>query len=99
MPASRNNEVTLPQTSVCLAATRRTNASPTPESLVQRLVRAKKTDAEIVEDLPSVPGRLPKETERATIRASPGLAAGAHLNALVDVFWAVLNSKEFAFNH
>jgi hypothetical protein len=41
---------------------------------------------------------LPRESERAAVRAA--LADGGDRGeALRDLFWALVNSKEFAFNH
>ncbi len=41
--------------------------------------------------------RLPTETERATITAT--LSTDSTDLVFTDLFWALLNSKEFAFNH
>jgi len=41
--------------------------------------------------------RLPGEAERSAVNAS--LAADHRNLVLTDLFWALLNSKEFAFNH
>ena len=45
----------------------------------------------------STVNRAPRETERAAIIAA--LAAGPRDAVFTDLFWALLNSKEFAFNH
>jgi hypothetical protein len=45
----------------------------------------------------STVNRLPNETERAAIDAA--LATDSRNLVFADLFWALLNSKEFAFNH
>lgn len=42
--------------------------------------------------------RAPKDTELSTIKRVIN-EADSRDDAIRDVFWAVLNSKEFAFNH
>jgi hypothetical protein len=97
----RNNEVTLPQTLHLLGGDTTLARINNPQSLVPRMLKAKKTDTEIVEEIFfSCLGRQPKETERDAIMRHLAKAGQAdHLNALVDVLWAVVNTKEFAFNH
>lgn len=68
--------------------------------VVAKLIQEKKTDREIVEDLYlKVFGRMPKETEWTSIQQTLANAADQRQAALEDVFWALLNSKEFYFNH
>lgn len=68
------------------------------------LLRAKKTDRAIVDELFLVSlGRLPKPSEwSALARHLAGARPGTEFTrevALQEVFWALLNTKEFAFNH
>jgi hypothetical protein len=42
---------------------------------------------------------LPAELERLTLYVERGGTAGDRTKALADVFWALLNSPEFRFNH
>lgn len=68
--------------------------------VVANLIAAKKTDAEIVEDLfLRVFGRVPKDKEKEAIHQTLAGAADQRQQALEDVFWALMNSKEFYFNH
>jgi hypothetical protein len=62
-------------------------------------IKEGKPDAEIV-DLLFVRcyGRMPNEQERTDTVAAVA-AAGDRGQALEDVFWALLNSPEFMFNH
>ena len=41
--------------------------------------------------------RLPTDTEKEAVRAA--LADGERGEVFRDLFWALLNSKEFSFNH
>jgi hypothetical protein len=63
------------------------------------LLNEKKTDAEIVDELfLATLSRLPKREELATVaREKP--QDGNKEEFFRDLFWALLNTKEFAFNH
>ena len=70
-----------------------------PPGRLSRLLKDKADDGAIVEELYlAALGRPPKETEAAAvldyIARQPDRKA-----ALEDVFWAILNTKEFLFNH
>ncbi|WP_345734492.1 PSD1 and planctomycete cytochrome C domain-containing protein [Prosthecobacter algae] len=68
--------------------------------VVATLIKEKKTDAEIIENLYlRVFGRLPKDKEKEAINQTLAGAGDQRQLALEDVFWALLNSKEFYFNH
>jgi hypothetical protein len=68
--------------------------------VVVTLIQEKKTDREIVDDLYlRVFGRMPIDKEWTTIQQTLANAADQRQAALEDVFWALLNSKEFYFNH
>lgn len=71
----------------------------TSGGVVKRLLEQKKTPREIVENLYlSCLARKPSETEFAKLE--PLLAKPeTQQKTLEDVFWALLNSKEFLFNH
>ena len=67
--------------------------------VVERAIAAGRTDGEIVDDLfVRCYGRMPTERERVETRVEV-LAAPDRRTALEDVFWALLNSAEFVFNH
>jgi hypothetical protein len=68
--------------------------------VVAKLVADKKTDREIIDDLYlRTFGRMPKEKELSAINQSLANAADNRQAALEDLFWALMNSKEFYFNH
>jgi hypothetical protein len=68
--------------------------------VVTKMIAEKKTDREIVEDLYlRVFGRMPKDKEWTTLQQTLASAADQRPAALEDVFWALMNSKEFYFNH
>jgi hypothetical protein len=68
--------------------------------VVAKMIQEKKSDREIVEDLfLRVFGRLPVEKEWTSVQQAIVAAPDARQAALEDLFWALLNSKEFFFNH
>jgi hypothetical protein len=66
---------------------------------IAKLLEAKKSDSEIVEELYLVAyGRFPTPEERA--RAELSIAtAPERKEGLEDLLWALLNSREFLFIH
>ena len=76
-----------------------TNAIASPEGRLAK-ARAAETDAlEIIDDLYlAAYAREPSEEESARL-VSFVTDAEDHGAALEDVYWSVLNSKEFVFNH
>jgi mono/diheme cytochrome c family protein len=68
--------------------------------VVATMIKEKKTDHEIVTDLYlRVFGRSPVEKEWATIQQTLANSADQRQAALEDVFWALMNAKEFYFTH
>jgi mono/diheme cytochrome c family protein len=67
--------------------------------VVAKMINDKKTDREIVDDLYlRCFSRLPNEKEWTSIQRAIAEAADNRKIALEDLFWALLNSKEFFFN-
>ena len=67
--------------------------------LIGTMLQEKKTPAQIIESLyMRCLSRAPGESERARLVASVDEAENKQ-QALEDVFWAILNSREFMFNH
>ena len=75
----------------------------TKGNLIDRLLGAKASDAKIVEELYLAGlSRLPRESERKRILAvlAEGTAGGVKRRELLeDLFWSVLSSRKFMFNH
>jgi hypothetical protein len=68
--------------------------------VVAKMVQEKKSDREIVEDLfLRVFGRMPQEKEWSNVQQAIADDPGGRQTVLEDLFWALLNSKEFYFNH
>ena len=75
------------------------HASLSADGMLARLLKEKKAPEAIVEELfVATFGRGPNADERKRIAAA---AKGKPLDEsiLKDLFWALLNSKEFVFNH
>lgn len=69
-----------------------------PRNRIGRLLDRKATDQEIVEDLfLAVLGRLPKAEERVQIVNHLTKGGMSRRQALEDILWAILNTKEFLF--
>ena len=94
----RNGEVTLPQLLHLQNGDTMTKkisaADGRLKSLLQELPR---NDAVIDELFLATLGRLPASGERKAVNKS--IPADPRDQAFSDLFWALLNSKEFAFNH
>jgi hypothetical protein len=70
-----------------------------PQGRLAKLLSAKKDDAETTNEVfLAAFGRLPTDAERAAVEKT--LAGGdPREDVYRDLMWALLNSKEFAFNH
>jgi hypothetical protein len=67
--------------------------------VIARLLAAKKTPSEIIEELYiRCLCRKPNKEELSSL-SSIVAQAGDRQKALEDVFWGILNSREFIFNH
>ncbi|MCP5559393.1 MAG: DUF1553 domain-containing protein [Verrucomicrobiaceae bacterium] len=68
--------------------------------VVARLISEKKSDREIAEDLfLRAFGRQPNDQEWKAVQASLAESPDQRQTVLEDLFWALLNSKEFYFTH
>jgi hypothetical protein len=68
--------------------------------LVETMLSAGKSPEEVVSSLYlTVLSRLPSDMEREKLLAAVAADPAKVRECLEDVFWALLNSKEFIFNH
>ncbi len=68
--------------------------------LARRLASSPKSDAEIVEEIYlSTLSRFPTEQERSVVLSAFSVADSPRHQAIEDVLWAVMNTKEFLYNH
>jgi hypothetical protein len=75
------------------------NKTTSSDGVLARLLRSGKPADDIVEELYlSTLSRFPDPSERDLARTAISKAGGAK-RGLEDVFWALLNSKEFLYNH
>jgi hypothetical protein len=98
----RNNDVTLPQLLHMSGGQTITQKLRDGDGRVRTLMQAKKTDRELIDEAFLLTlGRLPKTDERRHVDAllTPEMDVAAREEAMRDLFWALLNTKEFAFNH
>ena len=67
--------------------------------LIERWIAEKKTNDQVLDEIyQRCLTRLPTDKERAALTAE--IVGQENRNqALEDVFWALLNSREFVFNH
>ena len=94
----RNGEVTLPQLLHLMNGESVIQKVASPQGRLAKLLKEKKSEAEVRDELfLAALGRLPTESEAKTLQK--GLAGGERAEVFRDLFWALLNSKEFSFNH
>jgi hypothetical protein len=66
----------------------------------RRLANSKLTDDELIDELYlTTLSRFPNEEERSLMREAFSDSGAARTAAVEDVLWALLNTKEFIFNH
>ena len=75
-----------------------TNSRINQGKVVQTMLKDGKSAASIIDDLYlRCYSRLPRENEKSNLLAS--IDSENPTESLTDIFWALLNSKEFIFNH
>jgi hypothetical protein len=68
--------------------------------VVEKLISAGQNDEQIVAELfLRVFGRPPRDAERKSVAAAVAADPAGRQVVLEDAFWALMNSKEFYFNH
>jgi hypothetical protein len=93
----RSSEVTMPQLLHLYGGDTIVSKIRAPEGRLAALLKSKKAALEIAEELfLATLSRLPSPAEQTQVQK---LAAADSDEVYRDLFWALLNSKEFAFNH
>lgn len=94
----RNGEVTMPQLLHLQNGASVVQKIHSADGRLARLLKSGKTNDEILDELfLAALSRRPSAAERSAI--GKALAEGEREEVFRDVFWAILNAKEFAFNH
>ncbi len=93
----RKQEVTLPQLLHLSNSEDLTASIRNADGRLARLLKDSDSATITDEIFLSTLSRLPTESERSTIAAT--LSTDSTDLVIADLFWALLNSKEFAFNH
>jgi hypothetical protein len=94
----RSGEVTMPQLLHLQNGESVVRKVRAPEGRLAALLKEKRSDEQVIEELfLATLGRLPTAAQVAAVKK--GLAEDGREEVLRDLFWALLNSKEFAFNH
>ncbi len=94
----RTGDVTLPQLLHLQNSDGLSNKLKTPTGRLEQLLAAQPDNDRVIEDLYlSTLSRQPADTEREAMKLV--LNGADRREVLQDLFWALLNSKEFAFQH
>ena len=94
----RNGEVTLPQLLHLQNGDATVKKVAAGNERLKALVNGGPDDGKVIEELfLATLNRFPAEAEVGAVKKA--LAGGDREEGLRDLFWALLNSKEFAFNH
>jgi hypothetical protein len=95
----RNGEVTMPQLLHLENGDSVVQKIASPQGRLAGWLKAKRPDAEVIEEMfLDTLSRPPTAAERETVSRSLD-TAGNREEFYRDLFWALLNAKEFAFNH
>jgi hypothetical protein len=95
----RSGEVTMPQLLHMQNSSTIADKIRHADGRLARLLQEKKGDDAIIEDLfLATLSRRPSASQHAAVKKSLGEAERRD-EAFRDLFWALINSKEFAFNH
>jgi hypothetical protein len=94
----RQGEVTLPQLLHLQNGDATVKKIASDQNRLSQMLRSSASAEAIVEELfLATLSRRPSKAEMASVQAA--LRTGERTEAFQDLFWALLNSKEFAFNH
>ena len=94
----RSGDVTLPQLLHLQNGDSLHEKIRSPDGRLSQLLGKYSENSAVVDELYlTTLSRMPTEQERSSVLAA--IADADRAEAMADVFWALLNSKEFAFNH
>jgi hypothetical protein len=97
--SERNSEVSLKQ-ALYFINSEQLDGKITGSPRLKRLLAANKPDAETVEEIYLMMlSRLPSDSEKKALVEYLAKKKSARAQAVQDAVWAVMNSKEFMFNH
>jgi hypothetical protein len=95
----RSNDVTLVQTLHLLGSDETARKIRAANGRLSELLKSKKSDAELIDELTlTALARLPNDRERTLLLAHVE-SHGNRAEAFQDCMWAMMNMKEFLFNH
>jgi hypothetical protein len=98
----RNNDVTLPQLLHMNAGNTIGEKLRSASGRLAEMLKSKTSDRDMTDEIfLAILSRLPTATERASFEAElpTGADSVSREEAFRDLFWALLNTKEFAFQH
>ncbi len=93
----RKGEVTLPQLLHLSNDENLVRSIRSPEGRLMNLLKNADSDTVVQELFLATFARMPGEAEQAAVKQA--LALGDREQVFADLLWALMNSKEFAFNH
>src|SRR5207302_196398 len=94
----RNGEVTMPQLMHLVAGDTLAQKLHAPEGRLAALLKTPRPDGEVIQELYLMTlARRPAEAEVNLVLKQ--LADGPREEVYRDLFWALVNAKEFVFNH
>jgi hypothetical protein len=94
----RNGDVTMPQLLHLQNGSSVVEKIHSGDGRLARLLKSRASDDEIIEELFLASlSRLPSDKERGSLHRA--LTGADREEVLRDIFWAILNSKDFSFNH
>src|SRR5262249_45466904 len=96
----RSGEVTMPQLLHLQNGASVVEKVRSAEGRLAKLLKAKRPEGEVIEELFLASlSRLPGDAQRRKVRQALAEEGARKDEVLRDLFWALLNSKEFSFNH
>ena len=96
----RSNEPSISQALHLLNSPEVNDKLSSRSGIARRLASSPKSDGEIVEEIYlSTLSRFPTDQERSVVLSAFSAAESPRHQAIEDILWAVMNTKEFLYNH